>query len=650
MTMTDDNAASLVLKRKDESSYTKKDTILSPDAQITIEVYNLISIKLLRKQRKPGIDVEERPSFKESVLEQQRLIERVQKEQPEYAKHLLRVYTCVLDQQNCPVVVYDSPLSYEPDGKVPYRTLQQVLAASTNQRIAVERIFQWMKVLVALLTSIHEQGTFININSNNILIGKDDQLYLLPTSDRELTVEAARYRAPENYDEQFGKPGPQSDVYALTLLFYQMVSGTFPFSGDSTHVLPGQHRKNAPVFSNIPSEEYRAVFAKALAKQVEDRYQTVEQLLQALQQAYQTKRFRWPLSLRKEGQTTQKIEEPDMLRREILINMGTGIGTGLAALAVYEVIRNHLFQPAISVASKPFKHVMDYSHESGVNDIQVSSDGRLLASADTTGYIKCLDMKSWQLVHLPRYHKHSIVSIAWSPAPYAGKYLAVIGDDGWLFIRTMQGKEVAKHKFDGENFTLAWSEQHLSVGIDNTMIPYDNPIQFKFGLPDNVYETDSNNIVNAIAPAPGTSPWIAVANDNGVFQIWNVEAKIAIPVDTFPYGGALLATKWSPDGHTIAFTGKDGMAFVIAAPPDQEKFITTWKMSNSQLNSISWNVDNKRFAVGGDDGQVLVGNIHYRTLGGFTLKGSVQAVAFTPDNKFLIAAGLGGDVQIRQAS
>lgn len=96
-------------------------------------------------------------------------------------------------------------------------------------------------------------------------------------------IQQPTYMAPEQF---LGEVTPASDQYALGILVYQWLSGTLPFQG---HDLEAQHR-SAPVPSlkkrlpTIPARVERVVL-RALAKDPQDRYPTVEAFAAAFAQA-----------------------------------------------------------------------------------------------------------------------------------------------------------------------------------------------------------------------------------------------------------------------------------------------------------------------------------------------------------------------------
>ncbi|HVZ86204.1 MAG TPA: serine/threonine-protein kinase [Polyangia bacterium] len=104
------------------------------------------------------------------------------------------------------------------------------------------------------------------------------------------------YMAPET--ARIGVSDPRTDVYALGVIFYEMLTGTIPFAGEtavdvmlkvvSEPVTPPRQR--APGAEITPEAEH--LIMKALAKDPLKRHQSMEELLEELQRCYGSVRYR----------------------------------------------------------------------------------------------------------------------------------------------------------------------------------------------------------------------------------------------------------------------------------------------------------------------------------------------------------------------
>jgi serine/threonine protein kinase len=110
------------------------------------------------------------------------------------------------------------------------------------------------------------------------------------------------YMAPET--ARVGISDPRTDIYALGIMFYEMLTGMVPFTGEtpvdvmlkivSQPVIPP--REKAPDCEITPEAE--RLIMKCLSKDPRQRHQTMEELFMDLQQCYGSVRYRRQLELR----------------------------------------------------------------------------------------------------------------------------------------------------------------------------------------------------------------------------------------------------------------------------------------------------------------------------------------------------------------
>jgi len=130
------------------------------------------------------------------------------------------------------------------------------------------------------------------------------------------------YMAPET--ARIGAADPRTDIWALGVMFYEMLTGTVPFSGStpvdvmlklvSEPVTPP--RKRTPGIEITDEAEH--LIMKALSKDPRHRHQSMEELYNELQQCYGSVRYRrsldTPPDLRRERQAgpipLQKVKRP----------------------------------------------------------------------------------------------------------------------------------------------------------------------------------------------------------------------------------------------------------------------------------------------------------------------------------------------------
>lgn len=204
----------------------------------------------------------------------------------------------------------------------------------------VERAARIMTQVASALDYAHAAGiVHRDVKPSNILLDKDDKAILtdfglvLRTSV-ETTLGTAfgtpRYVAPEQAISS-NKAVPQSDVYALGVIFYEILTGQTPFNGDTPMEIALSQISDPPppprsINPDIPVEVEKELL-KALEKEPEKRHKTAMKLVNAIKQGYGI-----PVTPDKTSPTV-KIEIP-----QSAIRMTQEIGTQTISVPVSEEI------------------------------------------------------------------------------------------------------------------------------------------------------------------------------------------------------------------------------------------------------------------------------------------------------------------------
>jgi serine/threonine protein kinase len=146
----------------------------------------------------------------------------------------------------------------------------------TGRHFSDSDTFRYLGQIAEALNAAHQQGVVHrDVKPENILV-RDDKLYLgdfglavSPGEDKSLTatgelVGTKKYMAPEQWDNQ--PTTPQTDIYALGIIAYEMLTGEFPYDTASHARLMQQHMNDPlPGHPNLP-DEIIAILRRATAK------------------------------------------------------------------------------------------------------------------------------------------------------------------------------------------------------------------------------------------------------------------------------------------------------------------------------------------------------------------------------------------------
>lgn len=142
---------------------------------------------------------------------------------------------------------------------------------------------------------IKSSNIFI-LNDGSIKVG-DFGISVLLNSDVNINENSKvsgtpQYLAPELIKGE--DASIQSDIYALGILFYELLSGNVPFDGNTTKEIVHKHLNNSvpklsKAYTNIP-KEIDAIISKATAKNPKKRYKNCEEMQNDILNIYENKK------------------------------------------------------------------------------------------------------------------------------------------------------------------------------------------------------------------------------------------------------------------------------------------------------------------------------------------------------------------------
>ena len=189
----------------------------------------------------------------------------------------------------------------------PYLVMKYVegetLKALINRgRLSVEQIWDVVEAVGAGLAYAHKQGILHrDIKPSNVIVANDGQMYLADfglariaemgesTLSGDMIMGTPQYISPE---QAMGVKDldARTDIYSFAVVLYEMLVGQVPFSADTPFSIIHDH-----IYSPLPlpksvnpsvPEEVERVLLKALAKERDDRYQSVPELVKAFKDAW----------------------------------------------------------------------------------------------------------------------------------------------------------------------------------------------------------------------------------------------------------------------------------------------------------------------------------------------------------------------------
>jgi serine/threonine-protein kinase len=193
-------------------------------------------------------------------------------------------------------------LAYGEEREYAYLVMDYVSGGSLKDRLQPGQPLEWEQALALIvpvseaLSLAHRSGIIHkDISPSNILFAKDDvpvltefELTGFDTSKDGTVVGADMYRmtyyAPERIQE--GGADARSDIYALGLVLYEMLAASLPYEAGSTFDLLLAKVTNPPLSMMKANPEVPPVLGpildKALAREPDQRYQSVDAFLDAL--------------------------------------------------------------------------------------------------------------------------------------------------------------------------------------------------------------------------------------------------------------------------------------------------------------------------------------------------------------------------------
>lgn len=187
------------------------------------------------------------------------------------------------------------------------------------------------------IMALHDAGYIHrDIDPSNIMVTSDGKVKVIDfgicrrigqgDSDRHLTTTGqfmgkAAYAAPELVTGDVSHQSETTDLYAIGIMFYELITGKLPFDGATHEVLAKQLKEKVPV-KNIADKYARKVIEKATAKKQDERYASAAEFRVAVEQ------------LSRHSVSAGKTAKPQVVKKDDGRKLHKGIIIAAAAGAV----------------------------------------------------------------------------------------------------------------------------------------------------------------------------------------------------------------------------------------------------------------------------------------------------------------------------
>lgn len=269
-----------------------------------------------------------------------------------------------------------------------------VFARDLYRQYSCERLRFAVFIIRNILSGVmalHDAGYIHrDIDPSNIMITSDGKVKLidfgickridsLGSGDQHLTsagqfMGKAAYAAPELVTGDVAHQDETTDLYAIGIMFYELLTGNVPFEGSTHEVLARQLKEDVPV-RNLSDKTARAIVKKATSKKQADRYSSAAEFRVALEQLSRNSRTDAAV-------TNPGVKSPVMVPAGKKRNMIIGAAAGVCVLVAVGCI--------FAFSSKEDERLEEENHAQMLEERRASLAGMILDDMSTVNRIDSL--------------------------------------------------------------------------------------------------------------------------------------------------------------------------------------------------------------------------------------------------------------------
>ncbi len=566
-------------------------------------------------------------------------------------------------------------------------TLQDRLRKHTPP-LPLAEVSRYLEDTCAALGYAHQRGVVhLDLKPGNLLLHEDGRLLLSDFGLAHLIKEGAVqggvslafgtpfYMAPEHLH---GLPDPRSDLYALGVILFQMLSGRHPFDGSTPEAVIVKHLTEPPplvraIRPDLPLGLER-VLGKALAKAPDMRYQTAGEMLADVKAALANQ----PSPLRSIAPAVFPSPTPPLGMSPVVFQSPTPQAAAPAPQMPVppSPYAPPYFAPTVQTphtppASPPVAPQNPAANQPGVAPNTIIRVRGPLSGPPAaqppppppmppramptppqpqTRYAMPVQppRPPGTLICTYRGHSDMVYVVAWSPD---GRRLASASKDKTAQVwDVFTAGSIYSYKHPLAVEALAWSPdgKMLATGSADHLVQV-----WSDATRGTLYtyrgHTSSRSRVQGVA-------W---ASDGRRIASWGKEKTVQVwealnGANVFVYRGHsddVGAVAWSPDGQRLA-SGSDDQTVRIWYPAPVDT-LRTYSAHSKAVRAVAWSPDGRLIVSASEDKTVRV----WETTSGNTIliyrghdSKAVSAVAWSPDGRRIASAGSDGAVQVWDAT
>jgi eukaryotic-like serine/threonine-protein kinase len=492
------------------------------------------------------------------------------------------------------------------------------------------KILPYLKQVASALHYAHERNVLHgDLHLENILLNRNNQILLWSFTIAAIKQNRERlqyqkssdmrniaYAAPERIQ---GKALPASDQYSLAVIVYELLCGTLPFIGSyieianqHVHTPPASMRQRVPGIST----QVESIVMRALAKDAQQRYSTIQAFVDALEQELQIRSIDAPASKTvPPAQPTSVIAPPAIQAKPVKPSVFP---------------KNVPSSPIPPVQAPAFSNKPPPSSQM-LSPLPLPPPAPVVMAIQRSGS--------------PPPISPSVAAMQAAPTPVESAPAAPRRDNNDTMTRRVFAAGLVGLATLGGAGGWYLLSKRLTVPSPPAVAADDVPP---------VTPTSVNNqsalifvghlaAVNAVVWSPD-GKLIASASDDKFVQVFDESTGKRMLI----YSGhteEVATVAWSPNGKLIASGSQDGTVQVWGAADG--KRVITYKGHQDRVNAVSWSKEGQMLASGSEDKTVQVWNAISGVLA-FNFLGhtaGVLCVGWQPDSSSVASGSWDGTLR-----